>query len=107
MQKNMNDWYVKNLGDAILAEQSLEQIKKLFYPKYRDSNEPEAMAVFVRHESEGRLHCEAWVYFSPAAAAVAKTVDAVPCQKPSREGLGLLAGPDSAWPLLFDGNDID
>jgi hypothetical protein len=103
----MENWFTINLGDALIAEQYLEQIKKLFYSKYRDADEPEEMAVFLRHESEGRIHCEACVYFSPAAASLAKAMEAVPCNKPANEGLSLLAGSESAWRILFAESDID
>jgi len=55
----------------------------------------------MRHESEGRLHCEVRVYFSPAAADVAKAVGAIACKKPASNGLSLLAGPDESWSVLF------
>ncbi len=59
------------------------------------------MAVFTRPESEGRLYCEVIAYFSPAAASVAKAFDAEPCLKPERTGLGLLAGDQNCWSVLF------
>ena len=96
----MTTWFTKNLGDAMLAEDSLGHIKTLFTSAYEAANHAQDMAVFVRHESEGRLHCDVKVYFTPAAAAVAKAVDAVSCQIPSLEGLGLLVGSQQAWELL-------
>ncbi|MDM7911752.1 MAG: hypothetical protein QUS09_01505, partial [Methanotrichaceae archaeon] len=62
---------------------------------------PPEMAVFTRPESEGRLHCKVMAYFSPAAADVAETFDAEPCVKPARAGLGLLAGDERSWSVLF------
>jgi len=59
------------------------------------------MAVFTRPESEGRLHCEIIAYFSPAAWEVAESFDAEPCEKPARPGLGLLAGREESWSVLF------
>jgi hypothetical protein len=59
------------------------------------------MAVFTRHESEGRLHCKVTAYFSPAAGEVARAFGAQPCAKPARAGLGLLAGDKLSWPVLF------
>jgi len=93
----MNAWFTVNLGDAMWAEESLDQIKALFQPAYENANRPQEMAVFFRHESEGRLHCEVKIYFSPAAVAVAKAVGATPCPKPSPDGLGLLAGSADSW----------
>jgi hypothetical protein len=59
------------------------------------------MAVFTRHESEGRLHCEVMAYFSPSASEAAEAFDGQPCAKPARAGLGLLAGDEESWSLLF------
>lgn len=102
----MRNWFARNLGDAMLAGEALDQVKALFMAEYEKARRPTDMAVFVRHESEGRLHCEVKAYFSPASAVVAEAVDAVPCEKPSSDGLGLLAGSADSWPAFFPGNDI-
>jgi len=94
-------WYTCNLGDAMLAAEMLEEIRGSFMSSCDRSGVAGDMAVFVRHESEGRLHCEARVYFSPATAAVAELFGAVACIQPSPLDLGLLAGPQSAWETLF------
>lgn len=77
-----------------------EEIKRLFQPLFESAGSPAEMAVFTRNE-EGGLHCEWIAYFSPAAAGVAKSVEASPCEKPIREGLNLLAGGDGCWRTLF------
>jgi len=97
----MSGWSTANLGDAMLAGDALARVESLFASEHEEAGRPDGMAVFVRHESEGRLHCEVEVYFSPAAIRVARAMDAIPCAKPSPDGLGLLAGPDAAWPALF------
>jgi hypothetical protein len=97
----MSSWYTKNLGDAMLAGEQLEQIKSRFLAACEQARAPKEMAVFFRHESEGQLHCEVKTYFSPAAAGVAVSLGAVPCTRPSRDSLGLLAGSDDAWSALF------
>jgi hypothetical protein len=101
----MDTWFTLNLGDAMLAEDALELIKQLFAPEYLKSHHPKDMAVFFRHESEGRLHCEINVYFSPASAVVALAVDAVTCPRPSPDELGLLAGYEDSWSILFQKSD--
>ncbi len=90
----------------MLAGESLDYIKALFLSEYEKVNDPKEMAVFIRHESEGRLHCEVKVYFSPGAVIVAETVDAIPCKKPSPEGLGLLAGSELSRSVFFPENLI-
>jgi hypothetical protein len=97
----MSIWYTKNLGDAMLAGEQLDQIKTRFLAAYEQDHGQKEMAVFFRHESEGQLHCEVKIYFSPASAGVAVSLGAVPCKRPSPGSLGLLAGSDDAWPVLF------
>ena len=97
----MSAWFTSNLGDALLAEQALAQLKALFLTEFQKANCPSDMALFMRHESEGRLHCEVIVYFSPAAVTFANAAGANSCNKPSTVGLSLLAGAEDAWPVLF------
>ncbi|TKB24644.1 hypothetical protein FCL47_17585 [Desulfopila sp. IMCC35006] len=94
-------WFASNLGDAMLAGEPLEHIKELFLAEYATGNSSKEQAIFIRHESEGRLHCEVKVYFSPAAVIVAKAVNAIPCNKPCPDGLSLLAGSEESWSVLF------
>jgi len=97
----MTTWFYKNLGDAMMAAQPSDQIRDVFLPLFSAAGKPNNMAVFTRNDSEGRLHCEVFVYFSPAAAEVAKIFDALPCEIPLRNGLDLLAGDKNCWPVLF------
>ena len=101
--KTTETWYASNLGEAIYGgDQILDQS---VYPRFQDlyaqAGAPADMAVFTRLESEGRLHCELVVYFSPAAGAVAQVCEGEPCEKPARAGLKLFAGDDRAWSALF------
>jgi hypothetical protein len=94
-------WFSKSLGDALLAGEPMSRIDELFRAEHARAGRPRDMAVFVRHESEGRLHCEVRAYFSPASAPVASAEGAAPCDRPSPEGLSLLAGDPEAWRALF------
>ncbi len=85
----------------MLAGALAEQIKEFFLAEYGADNSSEEQALFIRHESEGRLHCEVVVYFSPATVTIAKAVNASPCKKPFPDGLGLLAGSKESWAALF------
>ncbi|MEO8355717.1 MAG: hypothetical protein ABI621_07370 [Chloroflexota bacterium] len=102
----MNKWYSKELGDGMLAAMPSEEIRDAFLRSFHAAGEPPAMAVFTRLESEGRLHCEVVAYFSPAAQDVAQAFDGEPCERPARTGLGLLAGDEGAWSVLFPENDL-
>jgi hypothetical protein len=97
----MNAWFTKNLGDAMLAGEALAQLEALFLSTYGKPGSSADVAIFMRHESEGRLHCEVKAYFPPGAAALAKAVDADLCARPSQEGLSLLVGTEDAWHALF------
>ncbi len=96
----MQSWRVKNLGDAMLAGDDLESVQTLFQHTYEQAGFPEDMAIYVRHEAEGRLHCEVKLYFSPAISEFAEALGARCCPQPSFEGLGLLVGSDEALPLV-------
>ncbi len=97
----MRVWFSKNLGDAMLACEPLAQLKELLLSVHAKADSPEEIAVFIRHESEGRLHCEVKAYFSPASVIVAREVDAEPCERPSPDGLSLLVGSKDSWLALF------
>lgn len=101
----MSCWFAKGLGDALLAGEPLGRIEELFLSEYAKAGSPRDMAIFIRHESEGRLHCEVRAYFSPASAAIAAAVDADPCDRPAPEGLSVLAGADASWRALFPDHD--
>jgi hypothetical protein len=76
----------------MLASETLARIENKFIEYHRISGKPSDMALYVRHESEGRLHCEVIIYLSPASSELAREIDARACEKPSMTGLGLLAG---------------
>ena len=97
----MRNWFLKNLGDAMLAGDQQDRIKQLLMSAYSHADSPGEMAAFIRHESEGRLHCEVKIYFSPMSIAVAREVNAEPCEKPSPDGLSILAGSQDSWVVLF------
>jgi hypothetical protein len=93
-------WHSLPLGDGMTAAEPSEEIRAAFRAAFTSAGEPADMAVFTRHES-GNLHCEVIAYFSPSAAGLAMLFDAEPCQRPSRSGLGLLAGKEVCWSVLF------
>src|SRR5574341_2152260 len=97
----MGPWYSISLGDGMMAVTPSAEIVEIFLQSFASAGRPSDMAVFTRLESEGRLHCEVIAYFSPAAQDMAKIFDAKTCGKPTRAGLGLLAGDERSWSVLF------
>lgn len=97
----MATWYSLSLGDGMTMGLPSSEIESAFLRSFVTAGKPPEMAIFTRPESEGRLHCEVIAYFSPASQAVAQAFAASPCDKPARAGLGLLAGDERAWLLLF------
>jgi len=103
--EKINTWYSVALGDGMWSPTISAQIEETFLPLFGEAGKPVDMAIFTRYESDGRLHCEVIAYFSPAAHGIAEAFDAEPCEKPSRTGLGLLAGDPNCWVFFFpDGN---
>lgn len=97
----MHTWFSKRLGDGVLAFPLKDQIQETFSTLFEAAGRSADMAVFTRHELEGRLQCEVVAYFSPAAAALARQLDAQACEKPCRAELDLLVGESGCWPVLF------
>lgn len=88
----MQQWFRKSLGDALLADVAISEITTAFQQIYGDNSGTKQAAVYLRHESEGRLQCEAIAYFTPASQALAQQLGACPCAQPYLDDLGLLVG---------------
>jgi hypothetical protein len=101
----LDTWFSLPLGDGIMASVPTDEILAAFSPLYAAAGHPASMAVFTRFDSEGHLQCEVTAYFSPAAGELAKRLGAQPCARPSRGGLGLIAGDERAWEALFPGSN--
>jgi hypothetical protein len=88
----MPGWHSLPLGDALTAELPIARVKEAFDAEFATRDRPGDASVFARYESEGRLHCEVTVFFSPGARDLACRFGAKPCAAPVREGLELLCG---------------
>lgn len=89
----------------MLASEALVEIETQFNAAYASAGSPADMAVFVRHESDGGLHCRVMLYFSPSSSPLASIISAEPCEQPESTSLGLLAGSENAWSVLFPDHD--
>jgi len=100
-----NSWSSLTLGDGMWAPTVSSQIEEKFLASFEEAGKPVDMAIFTRSVSEGRLHCEVIAYFSPATHNISKLFGAEPCEQPTREGLGLLAGDQGSWAFFFPENN--
>ena len=98
-------WHYKDLGDALMAHLELHEIETAVRAAQANQPETSNLAVFTRHNSEGRLQCAVTAYFSPAASSLAQKFGAVACNRPQRNELALLCGDTRAWRLLADAVD--
>lgn len=89
-------WYRLELGDAVLAEEELADIRRQSEEEFERAGRPSDWGVYLSHVS-GNLHCRTQVYFSPAVGDLARRLGAWRCNAPP-EGLGLLAGGDGRMP---------
>jgi hypothetical protein len=101
VKEMLKPWYCLSLGDGMMAPMPTAEIEEAFVDAFAAAGSPLEMAVFTRPEADSRLHGEVMAYFSPAAHKVAEAFDAEPCGKPARVGLGLLAGMEECWSVLF------
>ena len=88
----------------MLAGDQQEQIRQQLEHAYSESGSAETFAAFIRHEADGRLHCEVKIYFSPITSEIAASLNARRCGQPSPIGLSLLSGSETALHALFSGD---
>lgn len=95
-------WFVKSMGDGLVADAPLSAVEASFLTHYGEPQDcPPQCALWKRHDTDGRLHCEVLLFFSPGAEELALSVGAHRCHKPKRAELSLVAGPEAAWELFF------
>ncbi|WP_043110146.1 hypothetical protein [Polycyclovorans algicola] len=101
----MSTWFSLEMGDGVEAFGPTGKIQEAFMPVYIAAGQPQDMAVFSSSRwgetPDGRSTKLHTVYFSPAAALLAKSFGAIPCAKPSPIGIGLLVGPQEALFSFF------
>lgn len=82
--------YRLDLGDALLAEGELDNIRSRCRAAFERAGAPAGWAVYQAHVS-GDLHCRVYLFFSPAAATLARDLGARRCDE-LPQGMSLLAG---------------
>ena len=87
----MHTWFKINLGDAMLANESLSDLKVRLTRVYEVAGRPECMLAIYRHETAG-LHCNVVVYLTRKFQEAARLDDAVSCNIPPFIDSGLLVG---------------
>jgi hypothetical protein len=73
--------YKVNLGDAMLAQQLLAELKQALTGIYVSANKPQTMWACYRHESVG-IHCHLMVYLSAELQAKAGLNNVLVCNSP-------------------------
>lgn len=94
----MSTWFSADLGDGVAAYNPSNQIQEVFMPLFAAAGCPKDMAVFSRYDLEKNV---VTAYFTPSAHLVGKVFKAVPCEKPSSDGIGLLVGEAGSWDIFF------
>lgn len=87
----MADWFKIDLGDAMLAHESLLDLKIFLSHIYEVEGSPEGMLAIYRHESAG-LHCSVIVYVTTKFQQTAQLKNALTCDAPPLLDSGFLAG---------------
>jgi hypothetical protein len=102
----LSTWFSLSLGDGVTAVVPAAALEEKARKWFEDAGRPVSVAVFRRLETAASLHCDVTMYFSPAAAHIARACGAHPCAKPARSGLELVAGDARCWPALFPRDPI-
>ncbi len=93
----MAQWYSKELGDGVAAfEPTIALMQRMGVLLMMPNTSKEA-AMFSRSDISRNM---VTVYFSPDAKSIAEDAGAIPCDKPTSERLGLIAGHIDAWKLI-------
>ncbi len=87
----ITSWFKINLGDAMLADEALSQMKVFLSNVYEADGRTEGMLALYRHESAG-LHCSVVVYLTTEFQKIARVKDALSCDVPPLSDSGFLAG---------------
>jgi len=87
----ITSWFKINLGDAMLADEALSQMKIVLSNIYEEEGRTEGMLAIYRHESAG-LHCSVVVYLTTEFQKIAKVKDALSCDAPPLSDSGFLSG---------------
>ena len=95
-------WHSLALGSGADASTQKSKIQNAFYLAFVSIGGPPDMAMFSATDAVAGAK-GITLYFSPAATAFAKTVNAAPCEKPAIKGLFLMAGEKRCWATLFPG----
>lgn len=97
----MGTWFAKAVGDGQEADGPTRELFDAFAALETASEVEPGTGVFSRYDLE--VDAVTW-YFSPEAAALARTFGATPCEKPAPdEALDLLVGSASSWDRHFPG----
>jgi hypothetical protein len=99
-------WFYTFLTNKMIANGRLADLIADFYQSYIDNSRPEDMALFAGRTAydEETKQVIIRIYFSPACinhfSPMALKYFATACEKPDKEDLTLLVGPENAFDLI-------
>jgi hypothetical protein len=91
----MQNWYVIDLGDALLAGPDFDDLEIQLTEIYEQAGKPAGMAAYYRHETTAGLYCSVVVYLNPSFAPYADELDARSCMPPQTPGLTVMVGSEN------------
>jgi hypothetical protein len=98
----METWYSKELAAGLSAQEPLRVIMESFMAAFALAGAPTDMCIFSSHDLNRNVIT---VYFSPSASQVAQMYGAVPCEKLSRDRLGMLVGHGDCMRIHYPGTE--
>jgi hypothetical protein len=95
----MGTWYSLDIGDGIEAALPTTKIQEAVFALIAAKNgNPKNIAVFSRYDLGANI---VTVYFAPETEVIARAFNASPCEKPSSDGIGLIAGDGNGLAVFF------
>ena len=91
-------WYSLEVHLDSLVEET-QKIQNTFQSFYLSNNgKTNNMALFSRRDGSSKMST---FYFTPNAKSIADIFNATPCERPPKDGLGLLVGDETVYSILF------
>ncbi|GAA6204284.1 hypothetical protein [Thalassotalea sp. SU-HH00458] len=91
-------WFCKDLGDANIAQVTLETLKDELIKIHHTCGEPKNMWAGYQYLSQG-LHCHIELFITANFQEILMLANATRCLAPSPKTVEYLAGYQDYWPI--------